>query len=279
MAGISAGHQTIIDLLSVARMPGLIVDIGAFPGSVTRHLPARGWKVVAIDKDPQRGIDTNGRNLNSRSISFATAMTELGVQVLKADIEHDPLPLGDGEADAALLTEVIEHLYVNPLFTLSEINRILKPSGILILSTPNLLSVRNRFNFLRGRMDRIISQPYDAFLQEIRFGHKGHVRLYAPSELKTILGSLGFDVEFHLRSLEFWEGDETVMPTLPRRRSPFRRLLRSPRSYLDAGIATARVTIERLAPECRPHMFAICRKVRSVRLQDLKHSLDGVDAR
>ena len=39
--------------------------------------------------------------------------------------------------------EVIEHLTGNPVFTLSEIHRVLKPGGAVVISTPNVARIEN----------------------------------------------------------------------------------------------------------------------------------------
>lgn len=52
----------------------------------------------------------------------------------------DSLPLDDNTIDLVLFQEVIEHLYNSDLI-MAEIGRVLKPNGLLILSTPNLSSI------------------------------------------------------------------------------------------------------------------------------------------
>jgi len=50
-----------------------------------------------------------------------------------------------GKADIVLLGETIEHL-PNQFFFFSEVSRLLKPGGVLILTTPNSSSLRSRFS-------------------------------------------------------------------------------------------------------------------------------------
>jgi len=55
-------------------------------------------------------------------------------------------PFSDiGKADIVLLGETIEHL-PNQFFFFSEASKLLKPGGVLILTTPNLSSLRSRFS-------------------------------------------------------------------------------------------------------------------------------------
>lgn len=54
-------------------------------------------------------------------------------------------PISDGVADVVICAETIEHLPNQHLF-FHEASRILKPDGILILTTPNPSSLRSRFS-------------------------------------------------------------------------------------------------------------------------------------
>src|SRR5262249_9554145 len=57
------------------------------------------------------------------------------------NVEMDEFPYPDGTFDVVLFAEMIEHLAVNPVWALSEIHRVLKPGGHLIVTTPNALSI------------------------------------------------------------------------------------------------------------------------------------------
>lgn len=281
MSYVSIGHHTAIELLKESCPSGVVIDAGAFPGSLTRLL-AKHWKVIALDKEPDRGLTAQQRFheglVKIQEETFAQAMRQIGITTVAADLETEHWPIDDGTADAVALTEVIEHLYVDPLHALLEANRVLKPGGVLLISTPNLLSLRNRMNFLRGEIARVIQPPFLAFLQKSRLGHIGHVRLYASSELQEMLSALGFQSSFHFYRFAFWDAapgsrqPQSISPetavTAPRR-SFLRKFLRPPRSYVNAGIATVRTILEKAVPEYRPHMYVIARKVRMVTDADL----------
>jgi SAM-dependent methyltransferase len=298
MMSISIGHRTALDLLHACCPPGgLVVDAGAFPGTLTRLLKQHGWNVLALDKEPERGVSLQQRFKTGESrksgdtdneTTFAETMRQIGVEVRSVDLETEGYPIDSGSVDAVMLTEVIEHLWVDPLFALTEMNRILKGgTGILLLSTPNLLSLRNRVNFLRGRMTRVIEHPFVAFLKKSRLGHVGHIRLYAPAELETILRLLGFDPCFHFYSFDYWEQvangsssdgkpdqkaesrEASTSPLPPPSRHYLRKLFRSPRGYLDAAVATFRTGLEKLVPSYRPHVFVVARKVRDADYRDV----------
>ncbi len=87
------------------------LDLGCREQFWAEKLKEKGYEVVSVDLEPQ----------NER--------------VLRVDA-NEPLPFADESFDLVWCTEVLEHI-VNPPVTLAEINRVLKPGGQLLLSTPN----------------------------------------------------------------------------------------------------------------------------------------------
>ncbi|HXU92183.1 MAG TPA: methyltransferase domain-containing protein [Gallionella sp.] len=99
--------------------------------------------------------------------AFSARLAQLGADITAVDIEavepfyYDrghriladanlPLPFADGEFDAMVSIEGIEHLE-NPSFFLRECARVVKPGGLVFLSTPNIDSFRSRRStFLHG---------------------------------------------------------------------------------------------------------------------------------
>jgi SAM-dependent methyltransferase len=72
-----------------------------------------------------------------------------GITPIILDVNENKVPLADSSIDVVIFEEVIEHLYNSDLI-ISEIKRILKKDGILIVSTPNLSSWINRLVLLFG---------------------------------------------------------------------------------------------------------------------------------
>ncbi len=58
------------------------------------------------------------------------------------DAEKDCFPYGDGYFSTVLCCELVEHLREDPMHMMAEINRILRPGGHLVLTTPNIGSLR-----------------------------------------------------------------------------------------------------------------------------------------
>ncbi len=103
------------------------------------------------------------------------------------NVETDPLPYPDDHFDVILFCEVVEHLTNDPLAALMEIRRVLKPGGGLVLTTPNSTSARNLLKIVTGK------SVYDRYSAYGPYGR--HNREYTPSEIRRLLGAIGFSVE------------------------------------------------------------------------------------
>ncbi len=133
--------EKVTSLLS-ERPRGKLLDLGCGDGSHSKRLADLGFQVTACDMDRK-----NFRY--SDSIDFREC--SLG----------EPLPFERGAFDHVIFLEVIEHLY-NPGFVVAEISRVLKPSGRLTISTPNILNIGSRLRFLfEGAFDFFREPPLE----------------------------------------------------------------------------------------------------------------------
>jgi SAM-dependent methyltransferase len=106
------------------------------------------------------------------------------------NVEEERFPFDDASLDGVLFCEMLEHLLMNPLHTLGEIHRILRPGGCLILTTPNVARLENVLRLLHGAN---LYDPYSGF------GPYGrHNREYTRHELHRLLEFAGFDVEYSM---------------------------------------------------------------------------------
>jgi glycosyltransferase involved in cell wall biosynthesis/SAM-dependent methyltransferase len=107
------------------------------------------------------------------------------------DAEKDPFPYSDGSFSTVLCCELLEHLTADPLHMMAEINRILKPGGHLVLTTPNLASLRALAGILQGFHPQLFSayiRPRNGVVDA------RHAREYTPIELRKLLEGSGFEV-------------------------------------------------------------------------------------
>ncbi|MEE4174541.1 MAG: class I SAM-dependent methyltransferase [Xanthomonadales bacterium] len=172
---------TDLDLARQRLEPGArILDVGAAPLVTTAALQASGFDVCAIDLDPER---------------FQAVIENLGLDVRRCDIETEALPVADGSMDAVVFNELFEHLRIDPIFTLGEVLRVLRPGGVLLLSTPNLRSFRGLRNLLLKDQGHAVSGGiYRQYEKLHSLGHMGHVREYTVTETCDFLHRVGFDI-------------------------------------------------------------------------------------
>jgi SAM-dependent methyltransferase len=157
-----------------------IVDVGCGDGSATalvRGLNARNTVI---------GVDWS-----------ATALAQArarGLLVVQGGVDTSGLPLPDGCADVVIMSELIEHL-VDTDSAVDEVRRVLRPGGVLLLSTPNLAAWFNR-----GLVGLGIQPVFsEVSLRGIygRPGHEvvGHLRLFTRRALVEFLAARGFRCE------------------------------------------------------------------------------------
>ncbi len=139
----------------------VVLEIGGGPSGLTSLLYPRA-RVVNLDLDPSYGVALP--NLRER------------VRFLAGDATA--LPLADGRLDAVTMFDLIEHV-PDDRAAMAEAWRVLRPGGVLLLSTPES---RWRYPFY-GFM-RPVCPPEEALWEEW-----GHVRRgYALRELEELLG-------------------------------------------------------------------------------------------
>jgi glycosyltransferase involved in cell wall biosynthesis/SAM-dependent methyltransferase len=118
------------------------------------------------------------------------------------DAERDPFPYPDCHYATVLCCELIEHLAADPMHMMAEINRILKPGGHLVLTTPNAAGLRAIAAILQGYHPGFFNayvHPSESGETEAR-----HNREYAPREVRRLLENAGFEVT-RLETGEFRE--------------------------------------------------------------------------
>jgi 2-polyprenyl-3-methyl-5-hydroxy-6-metoxy-1,4-benzoquinol methylase len=142
-----------------------VLDVPAGNGVLTIPLHAAGFDVVGCDLFPETLLETlvrfRGRTveetfeasshtfftrgLRQRLFLSSTPHVPAEVACVAGDMEED-VPFPDSHFDVVLCVEGIEHVK-NRHRLLEELRRVLRPGGTLILTTPNMLSVRARLAY------------------------------------------------------------------------------------------------------------------------------------
>ncbi len=117
------------------------------------------------------------------SEGFIAKACAAGIQAVVHDIETKPLPYADGTFDIVFSGETIEH-QVDTDWMLSELNRVLKPGGTLILTFPNIRTLLS-FGMMLLDMPPMYAARYRA----------PHYRDFTLRTMKIALRNHGFALE------------------------------------------------------------------------------------
>lgn len=173
-------------------------------GEVTPHYDPGGELVALLDRQlgPATAVlDVGCGAANSYAPRVAArAGSYVGVDVsskavdlartagLDARVVDDAasLPFANDSFDVAICIEVFEHLFA-PERTASEISRVLRPGGKLVVSAPNAVYWRFRANLLFGSWN-----PMGDAMDLDRPWRDPHIRFFSPCVLERMLRETGF---------------------------------------------------------------------------------------
>ncbi len=113
---------------------------------------------------------------------------------MRAGGSESCLAYGDARFDAVAYIEAIEHLE-NPWLLVREANRVLKPGGVFLVTTPNVLSIKSRMSYLLNGYPNYFFfgvVPGPGSDEELPIDHINPVGYL---ELRHILARSGFVVE------------------------------------------------------------------------------------
>jgi ubiquinone/menaquinone biosynthesis C-methylase UbiE len=154
-----------------AGEPLRVLDVGCGEGQLTAELAEAGFAVVGVDvaEEPLRRARRRHEGLDVRLVS-----------------EADRWPLADASFDAVWAGETIEHV-ADTAGWLSEVRRVLRSGGGLLLSTP-----------AHGRLVMIGVALSARRLDEHFDPRSDHLRFYTRRTLTRLLADFGFErIEVH----------------------------------------------------------------------------------
>lgn len=140
-----------------------LLDIGGGAGEFCAIARELGYKTTLIDG-------------NFRSVENER---QRGFDAQQADLTRGLTDVPDACFDGVVSLEVIEHIVTAELL-LSEMARVLKPGGFVLLSTPNFGFLKDRLKYLRG--DNAKEEGY-------------HFRFYTRDKLARMVEDAGLKIE------------------------------------------------------------------------------------
>jgi SAM-dependent methyltransferase len=170
------------------RLRGKYLDIGAGHGELIRLVSHR-FDVTATACD---------------YTSDLMRITDQRVDVV--DLNHDALPYADANFDLVTCTEVIEHIE-HYRDTIREIYRVLKPGGLCVLTTPNVLNLRSRIRYLLFGFFSLFGPLH--FEETKRYLTGGHINPVSYFYVAHALSDAGFvdvavSIDKRQRASIFW---------------------------------------------------------------------------
>lgn len=179
-----AGYYRFQDIVKyISRIgPGKkILDIGA----------GYGFYDIILKED--FGLDVTALELEENIPVYCQLLRSHGISIIPGELSKRNCPIPDENFDVVIFSEVIEHIRLSPLRALLEINRILKPSGLLLLTTPNVGRLSNVLMLLVGKNIVESFPDEDTGLVHITDKMK-HIREYTMNELKVLMNRAGYKV-------------------------------------------------------------------------------------
>lgn len=167
---------------------GVFLDCGCGDGKVAEYL------VKKLSSSGALGVDICAEKVN--------LARRRGVSAEVINLDTKELPFPDNSVDMVFCNHVIEHLF-DPDHLLSQLHRVLKKNGILVMTTPNLAAWYNRILLLFGfqphftevsRRHNVGKLYYGDFYQQKDSAFGGHLRLFTYPALRELLKIHNFNV-------------------------------------------------------------------------------------
>jgi SAM-dependent methyltransferase len=157
--GVIEARDQLLGMYLKGVPKGSLLEIGCGSGARLAGLALEGWQVLGQEVDPH---------------SADHATSRYGVSVLVGDLQS--LGLEAESFNCILMNHVLEHLH-DPVGTLQECHRLLKPNGLLVVVTPNVRSLGLQ---VFGPCWRGLEPPR-------------HIHLFQPATLARVARLAGFD--------------------------------------------------------------------------------------
>lgn len=166
---------------------GTVADIGCYSGDFVAEL---------LRREPAR--DVIGIDYDEEGLKLARLLhPEIADRFRRSSVYE--LDLADESVDCVSFQEVIEHLEGAAL-AVKEINRVLRPGGTLVVTTPNAYALGHFLNFARSELVMSVRRRPPAlgslvFFEEWEWNR--HIFCWTPATLLTLLQVNGFAYETH----------------------------------------------------------------------------------
>lgn len=160
-----SSHSVILSLLKSANSRR-VLDVGAAHGYLAASLQARGFRVTAIEGNPE----------------LAREAAKYCDEIIVADLDG-PLPNLGERFDVILYGDVLEHLK-DPKAVLMSISQSLRTDGLVIISLPNIANFYVRLHLLMGKFN----------YQDRGILDRTHLHFFTRDTFRELLNEAGLEV-------------------------------------------------------------------------------------
>lgn len=180
-----------LQYLPVAHGTESLLDVGSMRGL---------FAPTYIEIWQYRNVTLLGTDTPTGIVERVVADRKFEFPAYRCNIETEPWPLADNTFDAVVCTEVLEHLIFDPAFAMNEMNRVLKPGGVALITVPNAASdiclVQIVNDSQPGFLRHYISDALRSGRRDLEtVYHVSHFHEYTGWELKELAEATGFKVE------------------------------------------------------------------------------------
>ncbi len=167
-------------LLPYVNNPSTVMEVGCGVGYMSWFLAHHWPKAQILAGD----FSESAMNIAQRNLGDITNIVLSPVDAMSMQFE-------DETAELLICMDVVEHL-PQPMMFFNEAYRVLKPNGILFISTPNPGSLGNR---LKGHRRREVGRPYaERMLEWSGWRDDTHINIKVISDWRQIAENTGLEL-------------------------------------------------------------------------------------
>jgi SAM-dependent methyltransferase len=170
-------NRHILSLLGPANSRTML-EAGCGIGTFLADARDAGWRISGLEINPEFP---------------AFCRKELGIEDVKVGLISDP-PFLDASFDAVAMLDVLEHMY-DPLASLRQCARLLKPGGLLVVKSPN-----GPMQLRKERVKKILRRG-NGYIAGI-----GHLNQFTPKTLSLAFRNGGLEPVLVRPAKSFQEG-------------------------------------------------------------------------
>lgn len=147
-----------------------VLDFGCHDGTILKMIIGKiDADLSGLDHSPEMVKKAKFNKINAKNV----------------DLSYH-LPFGNSSKEIIIAGEILEHLY-DPGLALRETNRVLIKDGGLIVTVPNICSLRNRLRIIFGKFPMHYHSSASGVWGE-------HIRMFNFDSLRSLLQKSGFEI-------------------------------------------------------------------------------------